>query len=112
MSQIAVLNGLGWKLHRIWAMDWWDNKDKELKALMKVVEELKEAARIAAETPKYKNDEPKSEEITYQKKERKTRGGGGGKKKPEGNSSFEAVDRFERYETPAKDDVPGEELKY
>ena len=112
VSQIAVLNGLGWKLHRIWAMDWWDNKDKELKALMKVVEELKEAARIAAETPKYKNDEPKSEEITYQKKERKTRGGGGGKKKPEGNSSFEAVDRFERYETPAKDDVPGEELKY
>lgn len=30
VAQIEVLKGLGWKLHRIWVMDWWDNRDKEL----------------------------------------------------------------------------------
>lgn len=25
VAQISVLNGLGWELHRIWTMDWWDN---------------------------------------------------------------------------------------
>lgn len=29
----AVLEGLGWKLHRIWSTDWWYDSDKEMKAL-------------------------------------------------------------------------------
>lgn len=44
VAQIGVLNGLGWKLHRIWTMDWWDNRDKELAKLMQILEEKKEAA--------------------------------------------------------------------
>lgn len=44
ISQISVLEGLGWKLHRIWTMDWWDNKEKELAKILARLEELKKAA--------------------------------------------------------------------
>lgn len=44
VAQISVLNGLGWELHRIWTMDWWDNRDKELSKLMHLLNEKKEAA--------------------------------------------------------------------
>lgn len=44
VAQISVLNGLGWELHRIWTMDWWDNRDKELAKLMQLLKEKKEAA--------------------------------------------------------------------
>ena len=44
VAQISVLNGLGWELHRIWTMDWWDNRDKELLKLMQLLGEKKEAA--------------------------------------------------------------------
>ena len=47
VAQISVLNGLGWELHRIWTMDWWDNRDKELMKLMQLLSEKKEAARRA-----------------------------------------------------------------
>lgn len=30
IAQIGVLEGLGWKLHRIWTMDWWDGREKEV----------------------------------------------------------------------------------
>ena len=44
VAQISVLSGLGWDLHRIWTMDWWDNRDKELAKLMQLLGEKKEAA--------------------------------------------------------------------
>lgn len=44
VAQINILNGLGWELHRIWTMDWWDNRDKELSKLMQLLNEKKEAA--------------------------------------------------------------------
>ena len=44
VAQISVLNGLGWELHRIWTMDWWDDRDRELSKLMQILEEKKEAA--------------------------------------------------------------------
>ncbi len=93
LSQISVLRSLGWKIHRIWTMDWWDNHEKELETLRKVIDELKEAARAAAEDKKPKDDEPKSEPITYTKKPPKQRG-----RKPkeseEGNTDFNKFDRF------------------
>lgn len=30
IAQISVLEGLGWKILRVWSMDWWDNQGKEL----------------------------------------------------------------------------------
>lgn len=41
MAQISVLKGLGWELHRIWTMDWWDNREKELSKLMELLNEKK-----------------------------------------------------------------------
>jgi len=45
VAQVSVLNGLGWELHRIWTMDWWDNRDKEISKLMQFLGERKEEAR-------------------------------------------------------------------
>ncbi len=33
IAQIGVLNGLGWRIVRVWTMDWWDNRDRELARL-------------------------------------------------------------------------------
>lgn len=44
VAQISILNGLGWELHRIWTMDWWDNREKELSKLMQILDERKEIA--------------------------------------------------------------------
>ncbi|MDE7281087.1 MAG: hypothetical protein K2N36_05045, partial [Ruminiclostridium sp.] len=30
IAQISVLNGLGWEILRVWSMDWWDNRGKEI----------------------------------------------------------------------------------
>ena len=40
VGQISVLQGLGWKLHRIWTMDWWDNREKELDKLFAELNKL------------------------------------------------------------------------
>lgn len=37
IAQISVLKGLGWRIHRIWTMDWWDNKQKEIENLLQVL---------------------------------------------------------------------------
>lgn len=44
VAQIGVLKDLGWELYRIWAMDWWDNRGKEISRLMGVLEERREWA--------------------------------------------------------------------
>lgn len=78
VAQISVLNGLGWELHRIWTMDWWDNRDKELSKLLRLLAGRKEAAyqiyqkrhindseeiAVVAEEPAVRmEEEPRSEE--------------------------------------------------
>jgi very-short-patch-repair endonuclease len=32
-----ILEGLGWKLHRIWSTDWWHDADKEMAKLLEVL---------------------------------------------------------------------------
>lgn len=39
VTQINVLCGLGWQVYRIWTMDWWDNREKELERLLQLLEE-------------------------------------------------------------------------
>lgn len=39
IAQKSVLERLGWNLHRIWTMDWWDNKEKETAKLLEVLRE-------------------------------------------------------------------------
>lgn len=42
ISQVDILDGLGWNILRIWAMDWWDNREKEIGRILARLEELKE----------------------------------------------------------------------
>jgi very-short-patch-repair endonuclease len=35
-----ILEGLGWKLHRIWSTDWWHNADKETEKLLQRLKEM------------------------------------------------------------------------
>ena len=42
VSQVDVLKGLGWTLHRVWTIDWWDNRERELKKIMSLLETLKQ----------------------------------------------------------------------
>ena len=44
VAQISVLQGLGWTLHRIWTMDWWDNQEKEMEKLYWVLEQQRTVA--------------------------------------------------------------------
>lgn len=43
----AILEGLGWKLYRIWSTDWWHKPDAEMSKLCAVIDELQEAARAS-----------------------------------------------------------------
>jgi very-short-patch-repair endonuclease len=36
----AILEGLGWKLHRIWSTDWWHDSKKEMETLRNVLYDL------------------------------------------------------------------------
>ncbi len=56
VAQISVLKSLGWTLHRIWTIDWWDNRERELKKLVDLLEKLK------AESQKRHEAESVSEE--------------------------------------------------
>ena len=41
VAQIGVLKSLGWVLHRVWTIDWWDNREKVLNKLVSLLEDLK-----------------------------------------------------------------------
>ena len=41
IAQIDVLRSLGWNILRIWTMDWWDNRQKELERIVDRLEDLK-----------------------------------------------------------------------
>lgn len=65
IGQLSVLDGLGWKLHRIWAMDWWENREKELSKLLL---RLKELSNTAEECYKERNiNEEVSESVSLTK---------------------------------------------
>ena len=40
IAQVNVLNGLGWNIHRVWCMDWWDNSAKELNRIMEQLHDV------------------------------------------------------------------------
>lgn len=60
IAQIDVLNGLGWNILRIWTMDWWDNRQKELERILNYLEELKRQPPKLAPLPIVKSVPPRS----------------------------------------------------
>lgn len=66
IGQIGVLGGLGWNIHRVWTMDWWDNSERELNTIFRKLDELSIQAKIDAENKPEKSKEPEREiEIAY-----------------------------------------------
>ena len=51
IAQIGVLNGLGWRIHRVWTMDWWDNTQKELDRIVEILNEPIPEPEAAEESP-------------------------------------------------------------
>ncbi len=56
IAQINVLYGFGWHVMRIWTMDWWDNRQKEISRILNQLEQIK-------------NGVPESAELDYEVKE-------------------------------------------
>lgn len=51
LAQEAVLEGLGWELHRIWTMDWLESRKKELTRLLEHLQALKNKPHTAPTPP-------------------------------------------------------------
>lgn len=53
ITQVGILRGLGWNILRIWCMDWWDNRNKELARIFDKLQALQtqSAADTAAAAP-------------------------------------------------------------
>lgn len=57
VSQISVLESLGWDIERFWTMDWWDNSEKEKMRLNRLLDEALEKAKAEYERKKQKQQE-------------------------------------------------------
>ena len=60
LAQISVLNSLGWRIARVWSMDWWDNSRKEMARLLDMLAKVSEQSRAAAEQA----EEEQAESVT------------------------------------------------
>ncbi|MDN5614154.1 MAG: hypothetical protein L0G33_11305, partial [Staphylococcus equorum] len=38
--QPSVLEGLGWNIHRIWTIDWYEGKNKEIEKVLSKIESI------------------------------------------------------------------------
>lgn len=72
VAQISVLKGLGWDIYRIWTLDWWDNKEKELKKLIDCLDHKKDAAydvcakeEVSTEETEFIKESERIEESVY-----------------------------------------------
>ena len=70
IAQIGVLEGLGWRIHRIWTMDWWDNAPAELEKLLAVMKNPQQPS------------EPQSEVVAEPQKKHLASGVAPGEAKP------------------------------
>ena len=61
IAQIGVLKNLGWNLCRVWTIDWWDNRDKELNKILNNLNQLKTEAEQRLEQKKADEDAHKAE---------------------------------------------------
>lgn len=76
IAQVGVLEGLGWHVLRLWSMDWWDNRDKELRRILERLTALQREAKATGENL----SEPKAESTPVESQvppERKLASGSG-----------------------------------
>ncbi|ARA93107.1 hypothetical protein AWN76_007990 [Rhodothermaceae bacterium RA] len=58
----AVLEGLGWHIHRIWSTDWFRNPDRELKQVAEAIEAARARAKEPAE-PVSRSEPPQPPQV-------------------------------------------------
>ncbi|MEE0839162.1 MAG: DUF3320 domain-containing protein [Acutalibacteraceae bacterium] len=52
IAQVNVLSSLGWDIMRIWTMDWWDNREKEIARILAKIADIKDSeAKEEAQEP-------------------------------------------------------------
>ncbi len=51
IAQISILRGLGWNILRIWSMDWWDNRQKEIERIIAEIKNIQSGKQSTAEEP-------------------------------------------------------------
>lgn len=49
IAQCTILESLGWRLHRVWTADWWDNREKELGVLLDCIRKAQAKEKAPAE---------------------------------------------------------------
>lgn len=59
ITQSSVLQMLGWRLHHVWAMDWWENRSRTIETLVTAIEE---EIRHKSEIKGNESNEPQTEE--------------------------------------------------
>jgi hypothetical protein len=59
--QQTILRQLGWQLHQVWAVDWWENPAKETRRLLMHLEELRQKSTVAAIPGEAQKPAPKAE---------------------------------------------------
>ncbi len=68
VAQIGVLKHLGWKLCRVWTIDWWDNRDREIQKLLSELDQLKNEAENR-QKEKQSEEEKRQEELAQHRDE-------------------------------------------
>ena len=58
IAQIGVLSGLGWQILRIWCMDWWDNREKELKRILDKLQDIQNGVKESKPEVSLPTEEP------------------------------------------------------
>ena len=51
VTQSGVLRMLGWRLHRVWAMDWWENRSRTIDSIIEAVEAAENQVDPPGEEP-------------------------------------------------------------
>ena len=61
IAQIGVLKNLGWNICRVWTIDWWDNREKELNKILNKLTQLKAVAEKRVEEKQAEEEAQKAE---------------------------------------------------
>ena len=71
IGQASVLKSLGWNIHRLWAIDWWENPDRELEKITAAAEQAikNKAEGVTEEEPKPAPKQAVFERLAEQKAE-------------------------------------------
>src|SRR5262249_11946699 len=55
-----VLEARGWRLHRIWSCDWWQDRDGEIARLLRAIEEARMLEPEAPPSPEDGHEDPRT----------------------------------------------------